>query len=55
MEYFRITPKGLNTLICKIDDVIGYLNECEVNEKVEIQKIELTDEQYNDLPEFEGF
>jgi hypothetical protein len=54
-EYFEIKPKGLNGCIVKKSDVINVIEECEVDEIIEVTKLNMTEEEFLNLPEFEGF
>ena len=55
MKYAKIKPKGLNSMIIKLEDVYEYLIQSEVNEQWEIIIIELSEEEYQNLPESNGF
>ena len=60
MRRMRIQPKGFNS--CTEPDIETglatlreMLIEAELHEIYEISLVEMTDEEYNNLPEFQGF
>lgn len=55
MKYCRIKPSGLTPIVMPIQDVPTILNESENSEVFIIEIIEMTDEEYNSLPESNGF
>lgn len=55
MKFAQIKPKGLNSMIAPLKDVFDYLNESEIGEEWEIKIVEMTEEEYQKLPEGDGF
>ena len=55
MEYARIRPKGLNFITVPIADISEYLKNSEPGEMWEVELIEMTDDEYSELPEGKGF
>ena len=54
-KYAKIRPVGLNPVVVYIEDVKEYLENSEVGDKWEIEIVEMTDGEYESLPEFKGF
>lgn len=38
-----------------VDDIEMFLTQCEVGETLELEIVEMTQEEYDALPEFDGF
>lgn len=55
MKYYKIKPEGLNSMICKLKNVIEYLKKAYTFEIIKIEIIEMTEEEYGKLPESNGF
>ena len=55
MKIFRVTPEGLNPC-CEKDPtaVLVWLKESQPNERITIDVIEMSDEEYEKLPEYMG-
>lgn len=53
-KYVKFTLKGFN-LICKPEEIIDYLNDSNAGEIIKIEIVAMFPEEYNKLPEFEGF
>lgn len=54
-EYFEFKPKGCNGCIIRKNDIIDMIEGLEDDEIVEVTKLKMTDEEFEKLPEFEGF
>ena len=59
MKVYKITqddgtPLITDTLI-KVEDILGTIEYCEVGDKYEVEVIEMSQQEYDDLPEWGGF
>ena len=57
-KYIKIHPKGFNAFIEPVEKAKQYLDTMiEENDVIiyEFQVVEMTEEEYNNLPEFDGF
>ena len=55
MKAYKMGPSGLNTCIEKDPKAIMlWLDECEVGDKFEIEVLEMSEEEYEALPEYAG-
>jgi len=54
-KYIKLSMGGNETLIQTFDEFKKSINEIEQDESYNISIIELTEDQFNNLPEFNGF
>lgn len=56
MKYCKIiTPKGVNSVTDKIENIPSYLEDAEPGDVWIIEAVEMTEEQFEELQEFIGF
>jgi hypothetical protein len=56
MKIYKITPGEMLNPVCEKDStsILSWLEEAESGEKIVIDIIEMTEDEYNDLPEYMG-
>jgi hypothetical protein len=57
-RYYKLTYEGKSVIFDSLDNIDVYIPfaiDCIVGDKWEIGIIELTENEYKELPEFEGF
>ena len=56
MIVYEISPKGFNSIIeRKLENIQEYLKESSPGDEWNIKVMEMTEEEYNNLPESSGF
>ena len=56
MIVYEICPKGLNPVIeNKLENLLEYFRESVPGDEWEINVLEMSEEEYNNLPESDGF
>ena len=56
MKFIKFHPEGFSSCIVKLDEVSEILDEdCQAGDKIILEVLEMTEEEYLKLPEFEGF
>ena len=55
MKFYKISPKGLNSVIDKLEKITIYLEESVPGDIWKIEVLEMTEKEFLALPESDGF